>query len=235
MEQRQRSIVEFAGALVLMFVAGAAIVTSGGDVPVVAAALGVAFAGLWWAFGDRGRVHFNPVLTLADAAARRLPTKDLPHLLGAQALGAIVAGALLFAVFDGSPFMTGGSGLAAAAPTLAGWALLSILLLEVLVTAAFVLAWLRLSEDPTDRPTKGLALGALYGGAALATLGLTWSALNPLRTLGPALFGAMDLGAALVFWIAAIIGAALAAAVHIAVHDRERWAQLTNAFQTPQP
>lgn len=222
MENRQRYIAEMLGALVLVFVAGAAIVTSGADAIVVAAALGAAFAGMWWVFGDRAPAHFNPALAVANVAARRGSAKELLPTLGAHILGAIAGGALLYAVFDGRPFGTGASGVAATAPTLAGWAILSIVVLELLVTAAFALAWLKLTERPSDAPTKGLALGALYGGASLATLALTWSALNPLRTLGPALFGGMTIAAVAVFWIAALAGGALAAGVYIAAVEPQR-------------
>lgn len=217
MQNRPGLVAEAIGAFVLVVAAGAAIATSGGSPVVVAATLGAAFAAMWWVFGDTASGHFNPALTVAQAVARRRPARDAMPTIAAQVAGAVLGGAALFAILDGRPFGAGGASLATTAPDLAGWSVLSVLVLEALVTAVFALAWLRLGDRPGDALPKGLALGALYAGTSLATLGLTWSALNPLRTLGPALLAGADLAAVAVFWVAALAGGALAAAVFLAV------------------
>lgn len=218
MEDRPRFVAEAIGAFVLVLVAGAAIATSGEPL-VVAAAVGTAFAAMWWVLGDRSSGHFNPALAIAEVVARRRNARELGPMLAAQAVGAVLAGAALFAVLDGRPFGTAADGLLASAPTLAGWSVLAVLLLEALATAVLALAWLRLRDQPGEALPKGLALGALYAGTTLATLGLTWTALNPLRTLPPTLMAGLGLDALAVFWLAGIAGGALGAAAHLAVAE----------------
>lgn len=217
MEHKQSYVAELAGALVLVFVGGAAIATNLGNPLVAAAALGATFAGMWWLFGHRGHVHLNPALTVADAAARRGQAKDALPTIAAQVLGALFAGGLLFAVFDGRPFGGGAVTLSATAPGLAGWSVLSVVVLEALATAAFALVWLRVTERGEPEPATAIALGAAYGGIALASMSLTASALNPLRTVPAAVFAQASLGTVAVFWVASLVGALIAAGVWTAL------------------
>jgi len=216
---RHRYVIEAVGVLALVFVAGAAIVTSGANPLLVAAATGVTFAGMWWLFGNRGQ--FNPALTIASAATRRTSMKDAGPILLSQLVGALVGGALLYAVLDGLRFGPGAASLASEAPTLAGASVLSVLVLEVLLTALFALVWMRIVERRFES-TSGLALGAAYGGLMLASLPMTWSALTPWRALGPALFAGSGFGPFVVLTVASIVGGLLAAGVWLALIEPTR-------------
>lgn len=228
METRQRYAAELLGSLVLVFVAGAAIVTSGNAL-VVAGAVGAAFAGMWFVFAPRTGGHFNPALTLASAAVRRTSTKDLVPILVSQVLGALLGAALLYAVLDGRAFATAESGIASAGPLLAGWSLLAVAVMELVLTAAFVLVYLRLTERGTHDAATGVALGGIYAGLCLGSLAVTWSALNPLRTIGPMALGGVT-QSLWVFWAAPLLGAALAAGVWVTVLEPERATAPAPAF-----
>ncbi len=113
--------------------------------------LGIGFAGVSLAFGLTvltmayavGGIsggHFNPAVTLGLTLANRAPWKDLVPYWIAQVIGAIVAGAALFAIASGQAGFTPGgfasNGFGELSP--GGYSMQSALLIEVILTAGFV-------------------------------------------------------------------------------------------------
>ena len=99
---------EFIGtALLLAAVVGSGIMgerLAGGNVAIAllanALATGFALVALIVAFGPRSGAHFNPVVTIALALRRDVPTRIIPAYLVAQVAGAIAGVFLAHAMFD---------------------------------------------------------------------------------------------------------------------------------------
>jgi glycerol uptake facilitator-like aquaporin len=94
-------------ALLLATVVGSGIMgerLAGGNVAIAllanTRATGAALVALILAFGPISGAHFNPAVTLADAAQRGLPWREVPLYVGAQCIGALVGVAVADAMFD---------------------------------------------------------------------------------------------------------------------------------------
>lgn len=93
-------------ALLLAAVVGSGIMgerLAGGNVAIAllanTIATGAALLALILAFGSISGAHFNPAVTLADAAQGGLPWREVPGYLGAQVLGAFVGVAVAHLMF----------------------------------------------------------------------------------------------------------------------------------------
>lgn len=205
-------VVESIGPFALTFAgAGAIIATGGHDLVAIALAHGLAIGLFVAAAGHISGGLYNPALTVGLVATRRLPPLKGLLYVGAQVLGAIVAAALLRAVFDkglwepvnlgtpqiGSAFSTG-----------------QAFILEVVMT--FFLMFVVFGTAVDQRGPKAIAALAIgltitmdifVGGAA------TGAAMNPSRAIGPALV-ANVWGDQWLYWLAPITGAVGAALLY---------------------
>ena len=104
----RRAVAEFLGTcLLLAVVVGSGIMAerlSAGNVALAllanSLATGAGLLALILAFGPISGAHFNPVVTLADAAQGGLPWRDVPVYLAAQFAGAVAGVLLAHVMFD---------------------------------------------------------------------------------------------------------------------------------------
>jgi aquaporin Z len=219
MNNSQKYVAELVGTLVVVFVGTAAIITTGGNPLVSALAFGLAWAGMWWVFGHVSGGHFNPAITFASLVAKRTDSKDVVPYVAMQAIGGILGAALVWFVLQGAPPAMAATPLASglANVTLGGWTMVSILVLELLATAFLALVWLAATEKTGASGITGLGVGLAYAAMVLPSLAITWSALNPVRTLGPALLANGGFATLWVFWVAPLVGGIVGAAIWTAV------------------
>jgi aquaporin Z len=161
------------------------------------------------ALGHVSGGHFNPAVTAGLVAGRRFPSNDvLPYIL-AQVVGAIVAASVIFVVADGRPDFVKGqfaaNGFDEFSP--AGYGLLSALVIELVLTALFVVVIMgatRRTASPALAPVAiGLALTLIH----LISIPVTNTSVNPARSTGQAIFAGGDLIAQLwLFWLAPLVG-----------------------------
>lgn len=217
----QKYTAELLGTMVIVFVGSAAIVTTAGNVLISALAFGMAWAGMWWVFGNVSGGHFNPAITLANVVAKRTNAKDFIPYVVCQAIGGIIGSVLLWVVLNGAPASLAGTALATtlANPTTIGWTTAGVLIAELLFTLVLTLVWLAATEKTHAAGITGLGLGLGYAGVLFACLGTTWSALNPVRTLGPAVLSKVpfDMTTIGVLWIGTLVGAIVGAGIWTAV------------------
>ena len=110
-ELTQRAVAEFVGtALLLATVVGSGIMgerLAGGNIAIAllanTLATGAGLVALIATFGSVSGAHFNPVVTLADAALRGLPWKDVPAYLAAQVGGAVTGVVIAHLMFGLAP------------------------------------------------------------------------------------------------------------------------------------
>lgn len=219
MNTTQKYTAELLGTLVVVFVGTAAIITTGANALIAPLAFGLAWAGMWWVFGGISGGHFNPAITVASVVAKRTDTKDAVPYIVVQVIGGIIGAALVWFVLRGAPTAITATPLAStlANVTMGGWSMVSVLLLELLATAFFVMTYLSITEKTNAQGITGLTLGLAYAGTLFATLPVTWSALNPVRTLGPALLAGTGFASIWLFWVAPLVGAIVGAGIWMAV------------------
>jgi aquaporin Z len=141
----------------------------------------------------------------------------------AQTVGAIVAAFLILLIASGSP------GFTLAANSLAvngfgelspgGYGLIPALITEVVMTFMFLFIILGVTDKRGTAVAGGLAIGLALTLIHLISIPVTNTSVNPARSTGPALVLALN-GEALalaqlwLFWVAPIVGAALAGLVY---------------------
>jgi MIP family channel proteins len=183
----------------------------------IALAFGLSVVAGAYAFGHVSGAHFNPAVTLGAAFAGRLPWKDVIGYLVAQVVGGIIATALLFAIAagkDGFLAKAQSSGFAStgyAERSPGGFSLVSVLLIEVILTALFVYVILGVTDRRAPAGFAPLAIGLALTMLLLVGLPVSGASLNPARSIASAVFGdGVALGQVWAFVVAPIVGGILA-------------------------
>ena len=164
------------------------------------------------ALGHISGGHFNPAVTAGLVAGRRFPTNDvLPYIL-AQVLGAIVAASVIFVVADGRPDFDKGTFAANGFDEFSpgGYGLVSALVIEVVLTALFVIVIMGATRKAAPAALAPVAIGLALTLIHLISIPVTNTSVNPARSTGQALFAGGDLIAQLwLFWLAPLVGGVL--------------------------
>jgi aquaporin Z len=183
----------------------------------VSFAFGLTVLTMAYAIGHISGCHLNPAVSVGLAVGRRFKTSDLLPYIVAQVLGAIVAAGVLYFIASGKPGFDIGrfaaNGYGEHSP--GGYSLAAGLVSEVIMTFMFLIIILGATDE---RAPKGLAPVAIGLGLTLIhliSIPVTATSVNPARSTGPAVIvGGWALGQLWLFWIAPIIGAALAGIVY---------------------
>jgi aquaporin Z len=186
----------------------------GSGVVGVALAFGLVLLGLAYAIGPVSGAHVNPAVTLGMLLTRRIPVNEAVGYWIAQFLGAIAAGAMLklFVSSFGVTDYTGALGTNSydnGAINMGG-----AFVLETILTAAFVLVILLVTERVAAPGFAGIAIGLTLTLVHLVGIPLTGTSVNPARSLGPALFAGGDaMSQVWLFILAPLVGAIVAVIV----------------------
>ncbi|HEY1258499.1 MAG TPA: aquaporin Z [Stellaceae bacterium] len=219
MDMTRAAVAEFFGTLWL--------VLGGCGAAVLAAAfpsLGIGFLGVAFAFGLTvltmayavGHIsggHFNPAVTIGLWAGGRFKTAGVIPYIIAQVIGAIVAAAILYAIASGKPgWVAGGfasNGYGDLSPGKYG--LGACFLGEVVATFFFLFVIIGSTSKGAAVGFAGIPIGLCLTLIHLVMIPVTNTSVNPARSTGPALFaGAPYISQLWLFWVAPIIGAAIA-------------------------
>ncbi len=216
----KKMIAEFVGTMLLvLFGCGAAVAvnsvsafTDGGMYVFIALAFGLTLMLLAYAFGDVSGTHVNPAVSLGMLIAGRMKIKEFICYVLAQFAGGIAGGALLLVFFSKDTGL-GTNGYKAASALNAS--LLQALLIECILTFAFVLLILFVTDKPERSSIAGLIIGLALAVIHVVGLPFTGTSVNPARSLGPAIFaGGTALAQVWVFLVAPLAGGAIAALVY---------------------
>jgi aquaporin Z len=185
----------------------------------VALAFGLTVLTMAYAVGHTSGGHFNPAVTLGLATARRIAWRDVLPYVVTQVAAAIAAAALLWVIASGTdsfPGQAGGfasNGYGDRSP--GGYSLLSAALIEVVLTAFFLLVILGSTDTRAPRGFAPLAIGLSLTLIHLVSIPVTNTSVNPARSTGPALFAGADaLGQLWLFWLAPLVGGLIAGAAY---------------------
>lgn len=171
---------------------------------------GAATALAFYCFPGLGS-RFNPALTLAELALRRIETLRAVFALMAQLFGAALAGLFLSAALSsGRPeLLVEPVYLGAVAPSGVGYR--AATLIEAVLTF-FLACAVAASAERRRRALGPLIIGAAALFGALAAGPVTGGAMNPARAFGPAI-AAGAWSRHYVYWVGPLTGAVLAALV----------------------
>ncbi|MCW2854262.1 MAG: family channel protein [Nocardioides sp.] len=191
-------------------------------ITTIGLSFGLAVAVMSYAVGRISGGHFNPAVTLGAALSGRLAWNQTPLYVGGQLLGAIVAGAALLVVglgFDGFEAFDTSLGANGWGDDGTGYALWAALLLELILTAVFVLVILAVTDERNEHPAMApLVIGLTLAVIHFVAIPATGTSVNPARSIGPALFSGTDpLIQVWVFILAPLLGAAAAGLLYPAL------------------
>ena len=215
-------IAELIGTLFLTFVVGCVVVLylstdpasqTGSDFAVIGLAHAFVLFMLIIGLGQVSGGHFNPAVTVAAAALRRIDPVDAVVYVLAQLSGGVL-GALLvkgLLVDEGRATGYGNTEVSSLLSGNFGGAVV-----EALGAFLLVLAVCAVALNPRARQEWApLAIGTTLGFVVFIFGPLTGAAVNPARWFGPALIGdAIDGSDLLVYVLGPLVGAAVAVAVY---------------------
>ena len=200
-----RLLAEFLGVFFLcLFGIGA--IMNGVDITGVALAHGLAIFVAICAFAHISGAHFNPAVTIALAATKRIAPVDAVAYIVAQLIGAAAAAAVLkssFCTLGGVPALADG------VTTSSG------ILIEAVATFILMIVIMGVAVDSrgTFSIVAGLPIGMAIVGDIFFAGPATGAAMNPARWFGPALVTG-DMGSALIYLVGPIVGALVAVFVY---------------------
>lgn len=200
-----RLLAEFLGVFFLcLFGIGA--IMNGVDITGVALAHGLAIFVAICAFAHISGAHFNPAVTIALAATKRIAPVDAVAYIVAQLIGAAAAAAVLKSAFG---TLGGVPALADGVTTSTG------ILIEVVATFILMIVIMGVAVDSrgTFSIVAGLPIGMAIVGDIFFAGPATGAAMNPARWFGPALVTG-DMGSALIYLVGPIVGALVAVFVY---------------------
>lgn len=180
----------------------------------VALAFGLAVLTMAYAVGPISGGHFNPAVSLGLAIGGRFSWGELIPYWIAQVVGGFVAALVLYAIASGkADFVAGGfasNGYGAGSP--GGYTLFACFLIEVVLTAGFLLVILGSTSPKAPAGFAGIAIGLALTLIHLVSIPVTNTSVNPARSTAVVFFADAETGAVSqlwLFWVAPLIGAAL--------------------------
>ena len=224
----KKYIAEMIGTCVLVLMgcgsaifAGIGVGTTGYGISTlgVAFAFGLSVIAMAYTIGNISGCHINPAITLGVWANGRMPGKEAAGYMFFQVIGAIIASAVLYllvhtgneagveAVFNNTTttgansFMEGN--------------LVPAFLAELIFTFIFVLVVLGTTDEKKGAGNfAGLAIGLTLVLVHIACIPITGTSVNPARSIGPAIFAAIEgncqpIAQVWLFIVAPFIGAIL--------------------------
>ena len=228
----KRASAEFFGTFWLVFggcgsaVLAAAFPSVGIGLLGVSLAFGLTVLTMAYAVGPISGGHFNPAVTVGLCVARRFPAGDVLPYIAAQVIGALVGAGVLFAIASGKAGFSLSAGFAANgydSHSPGGYSLFACAVAEVVLTFMFLFIILHTTDKRAAPGFAPLAIGLALTLIHLISIPVTNTSVNPARSTGPAAFvGGWALGQLWLFWVAPIIGAALAGLVYLQFASEEK-------------
>ncbi len=209
--------------------------------------LGIGFAGVSlafgltvltgaYAFGPISGGHFNPAVSVGLWAGGRFPSSQLLPYIVAQVIGGIVAAAVLYLIASGKSGFTVAEGFASngyGEHSPGKYSLGSAAVSELVMTFMFLMVILGATHKRAPVGFAGLAIGLALTLIHLISIPVTNTSVNPARSTGPAVFvGGWALHQLWLFWVAPIIGAAIAGFAYRSMFENEPEPPLTGRTRT---
>jgi aquaporin Z len=177
-----------------------------------------------YALGPISGGHFNPAVSVGLWAGGRFPIALLLPYIVAQVLGGIGGACVLYFIATGRADFSLAGGFASngyGVHSPGAYSLSAGLVCEVVMTFMFLVVILGTTHKRALGGFAGLAIGFALTLIHLISIPVTNTSVNPARSTATALFvGGWALQQLWLFWLAPVIGAALAGFIHKAIQER---------------
>ena len=184
----------------------------------VSLAFGLTVLTMAFAIGHISGCHLNPAVSVGLLVGGRFPASELIPYVIAQVLGAAAGAAVLYVIASGAPGFDVAAGFASngyGEHSPGGYTITAALVTEIVMTFMFLIIILGATDDRAPAGLAPIAIGLGLTLIHLVSIPVTNTSVNPARSTGPALFaGGWALSQLWLFWVAPIIGAALAGVVY---------------------
>jgi aquaporin Z len=187
----------------------------------VSLAFGLTVLTMAYAIGHVSGCHLNPAVTVGLTVGRRFAGRDLPAYVAAQLVGGIAAAGVLYVIASGAAGFHVSDGFAAngyGEHSPGGYSVLAALVAELVLTFFFLIIILGATDSRAPAGFAPIPIGLALTLIHLIGIPVTNLSVNPARSTGPALFvGGWALEQLWLFWVAPVVGAALAGVVYPAI------------------
>ena len=167
-----------------------------------------------YALGPISGGHFNPAVSVGLCVGGRFPAAQLLPYTVAQVLGGVAGAAVLYLIASGRADFSLAGGFASngyGAHSPGGYSLMAGLVCEVVMTFMFLVVILGTTHKRAPVGFAGVAIGLALTLIHLISIPVTNTSVNPARSTATAIFvGGWAIQQLWLFWIAPVIGAALA-------------------------
>ena len=174
-----------------------------------------------YALGPVSGGHFNPAVSVGLWTGGRFPAALLVPYIVAQVLGGVVGAGVLFLIASGKADFSLAGGFASNGYDLhspGGYSMVAALVCEVVMTFMFLIVILGTTHQRAPVGFAGIAIGLGLTLIHLISIPVTNTSVNPARSTGTAVFvGGWALQQLWLFWLAPIVGAAIAGFTHKAL------------------
>ena len=218
-----RVAIEGLGSFFIVFAGlGTALFSSGGAGTTVGFAYGLAMVAAIISFGHISNGYFNPAFSLGMAVAGRLKFSAMALYIVAQTVGALLASVVWLALMRVMPagatpetpalFGALANGFDAHSPSQVP--MVGVLIVEIVAVGVLTAMILGVTSVRNKTGLGPIAVGLAFAVAVSITMPLSNGSLNPARATSVVfLADAWALGQLWLFWLAPLVGAALAGAI----------------------
>jgi aquaporin Z len=227
MSLSKRASVEFIGTFWLVFggcgsaVLSAAFPNVGIGLLGVSLAFGLTVLTMAFAIGHISGCHLNPAVSVGLVVAKRFPASDLLAYVVAQVAGGIAGAGVLYVIASGKAGFDLAGGFASngyGAHSPGGFSMMACLVAEVVLTLMFLVIILGATDRRAPQGFAPIPIGLGLTLIHLIGIPVTNLSVNPARSTGPAVFvGGWAVEQLWLFWLAPIVGAAIAGALYPAI------------------
>ncbi len=240
-DMKRRLTAEFFGTFWLVFGGCGSAVLSAAFPQLGIGFLGVSFAfgltvlSMAYAVGHISGGHFNPAVTLGLWTAGRSANKHVIPYMVVQVIAAICASGVLYLIASGKPdWVMGGfasNGYDALSP--GKFSLVSCFVAEFVLTFFFLMIIIGTTSKGAATGFAGIPIGLALTLIHLISIPVTNTSVNPARSTGPALFaGGAYIGQLWLFWLAPMLGAAVAGLVAKSLYEASSIAETVIVDET---
>jgi aquaporin Z len=194
----------------------------------VSLAFGLTVLTMAFAIGHISGCHLNPAVSIGLVTGGRFPASELGPYVIAQLIGAVLGSSVLYLIASGAAGFDLAAGFAAngyAEHSPGGYGVVAAFVAELTLTFMFLMIILGSTDARAPAGLAPIAIGLGLTLIHLISIPVTNTSVNPARSTGPALFvGGWALGQLWLFWVAPIIGAALAGIAYRSLGGAEQTA-----------
>ena len=188
---------------------------------LISFAFGLVIVAMAYSVGNISGCHINPAVSFGMLISGKMSVTDFAGYVISQILGGIAGAAVLMGILGGTESGLGANGYGDLSAM--GSSVVQAIIVEIVLTFVFVFTILGVTSKEKYSSVAGLVIGLTLTLVHILGIPFTGTSVNPARSLGPALFaGGEALSQVWVFIVAPLIGAAIAAIVHMLLQPAEK-------------